>query len=124
MKLDTNSMNPRVIEIINSIKDSDNFKAALTHKSYTRIYPSFPSYENLASHGERILDVYILYILNHIKPDITDDKSLLMDEKFLKEVTSDIKLEGYVKIRTKISGPIRAAILKSFIAALYLEKVL
>jgi dsRNA-specific ribonuclease len=52
-------IDPRIILIINSIKDTENFEIAFTHKSYVKANPNLQSYENLVPYGEKLLDTFL-----------------------------------------------------------------
>jgi dsRNA-specific ribonuclease len=76
-----------------------------------KLTPSLPSYENLASEGLKILEIFISNILKNIYPDIPEDKfyevkNSLINDKFLKELSEIIMLDKYLKIKSKKTGPL------------------
>lgn len=124
----TPNLNSRIVEIINIIKDSENFKIAVTHKSYVKSYPHLKSYDELIPYGEKILDIFITKFLEDVFEDITlkelnETKINLLNNNNLKEMSYFIELDKYIKMRGgRKTGPIMINVFKSFIAALYLEK--
>lgn len=125
----------KILEIINSIKDTKNFRIAFTHKS-ARFLDSnneLQSYERLEFFGDSLLEYYTTYFLfksfpKHSEGDLTKLRTLLVERKNLSKITKDIGLDKYLKINIKPEPEsdkaikIQADIFESFIGALYIEK--
>jgi len=132
-----NNNNEKIQEIINSIKDTNNFRIALTHKSvrFLDSNKELQSYERLEFFGDSLLEYYVTYFLfksfpKHSEGDLTKLRSLLVEGKNLSKISKSIGLDKYLSINSTIKFEsdsdkaikILADIFESFIAALYMEK--
>jgi len=129
--------NEKIQEIINSIKDTNNFKIAFTHKSvrFLDSNKELQSYERLEFFGDSLLEYYATYFLfkcfpKHSEGDLTKLRTLLVERKNLSKISKNIGLDKYLNINSTIklepesdkAVKILADIFESFIAALYIEK--
>lgn len=127
----------KIQEIINSIKDTNNFRIALTHKSIRFLDSNneLQSYERLEFFGDSLLEYYVTYFLfkcfpKHNEGDLTKLRTLLVERKNLSKISRNIGLDKYLSINSTIklesdsekAIKIFADIFESFIAALYIEK--
>jgi hypothetical protein len=130
-----NNNNNKIKEIINSIKDTDNFRIAFTHKSICSLYPDRESYERLEFFGDSLLEYYTTYFLfksfpKHSEGNLTKLRTLLVERKNLSKLSLNIGLDKYLKISSALklepesdkTIKLLADIFESFIAALYIEK--
>lgn len=125
----------KILEIIDSIKDTKNFKIAFTHKS-ARFLDSnneLQSYERLEFFGDSLLEYYTTYFLfksfpKYSEGDLTKLRTLFVERKNLSKITKEIGLDKYLKINIKPEPEsdkaikIQADIFEAFIGALYIEK--
>lgn len=125
----------KILEIIDSIKDTKNFRIAFTHKS-ARFLDSnneLQSYERLEFFGDSLLEYYTTYFLfksfpKHSEGDLTKLRTLFVERKNLSKITKEIGLDKYLKINIKPEPEsdkaikIQADIFEAFIGALYIEK--
>lgn len=122
----------KILEIINSIKDTNNFIVAFTHKSARLLDPlneSRESYERLEFFGDCLLEFYTTCFLFKCFPessegDLTQLRSLMVERKNLAKISKSIGLNEYLNITFKPEKPVKvlADIFESFVGALYLEK--
>lgn len=127
----------KIQEIINSIKDTNNFRIAFTHKSLRSLYPNkeLQSYERLEFFGDSLLAYYTTYFLfkcfpQHSEGDLTKLRTLLVERKNLSKISLNIGLDKYLNLSSALklepesdkTIKILADIFESFIAALYIEK--
>ena len=122
----------KILEIINSIKDTKNFKIAFTHRSARFLDPKnelHESYERLEFFGDSLLEYYTTCFLFKCFPkfnegDLTQLRSLLVERKNLAKITKSIGLDEYLNLAIKVekSTKILADIFESFVGALYIEK--
>lgn len=127
----------KIEEIINSIKNTNNFRIALTHKSVRFLDSNneLQSYERLEFFGDSLLDYYVTYFLfkcfpKHNEGDLTKLRTLLVEGKNLSKISKNIGLYKYLSINSTLkfesdsdkANKILADIFESFIAALYIEK--
>lgn len=127
----------KIQEIINSIKDTNNFRIAFTHKSIRFLDSNneLQSYERLEFFGDSLLEYYVTYFLfkcfpKHNEGDLTKLRTLLVERKNLSKISRNIGLDKYLSINSTIklesdsekAIKIFADIFESFIAALYIEK--
>jgi ribonuclease-3 len=139
----------KISKIIESIKDTENFKQAFTHTSYLNELnlrrkndlESVPenniklsSYETLEFLGDSVLNFYASLFIYHHFPNYAEGqmsklKQLMVQEDTLADLSSEIELNEFLQLgvgeeknggREKTS--ILADIFESFVAALYLEK--
>ncbi|CAI2162885.1 17009_t:CDS:1 [Funneliformis geosporum] len=132
----------KIDRIINSIKDDDLFKQALTHASYCNENNLGFSYERLEFLGDEILNFYTSLFIYHNFPDFAEGKmsklkQLMVQESTLAYLSREIGLnrmneegkleylklgEGEMKNQGANKSSILADIFESFVAALYLKK--
>lgn len=132
----------KIDRIINSIKDTNHFKQALTHSSYCNENNSDVSYERLEFLGDEILNFYTYLFIYQNFPDFAEGKmsklkQLMVQESTLAHLSGEIRLnrmnedgkleylklgEGEMKNGGADKSSILADIFESFIASLYLEK--
>lgn len=122
----------KILEIINSIKDTYSFRIAFTHKSARLFDPkneSHESYERLEFFGDSLLEYYTTCFLFKCFPkfnegDLTQLRSLLVERKNLAKISKNIGLDEYLNLAVKVekSTKILADIFESFVGALYIEK--
>lgn len=139
-RLYSTKIESRINEIIQSIKDTNNFNTALTHKSYHNIDSSVKSYETLEFLGDSILELYVSIFLYKSYPEysegkLTSQRTLLVEGKNLSSISLNIGLYKYLKLGKnkknldfnskslkKKDSKILGDIFESFIAALFIEK--
>lgn len=129
-QLDSDKINQKkILEIINSIKDTDSFKIAFTHKSVRFLNSNHESYERLEFFGDSLLEYYTTSFIFKVFPklnegDLTQLRSLLVERKNIAKISKQIGLDEYLNLGEKIekSTKILADIFESFIGALYIEK--
>lgn len=121
--------NKRILEIISSIKDTQNFKIAFTHKSLRLTNAENKSYDVLEFLGDSLLSYYTTKFLffsftEYNEGDLTSLRSLLVERKNLARISKEIELDKFLNLDKGVekSKKILADIYESFIAALYLEK--
>ena len=124
-------------KILDSVKDTELFKIAFTHKSCCNNNNKVISYETLEFLGDSIIEFFVARFLytvykNYNEGDLTKLKSLLVCTKNLAELSKKIELNKYLNINVNLSKEnqdiIRnkdktlADIFEAFISVLYLEK--
>jgi ribonuclease-3 len=119
----------RILEIVNSIKNTDNFKLAFTHSSCRNSNKENDCYERLEFLGDSLIEYYTTHLLFKCYPkqsegDLTKLRSLIVERKNLSKISKQIGLDELLILGVNIekSTKILADIFESFIAALYLEK--
>jgi dsRNA-specific ribonuclease len=119
----------RIIEIINSIKNTDNYKFAFTHSSYRKNNTDKECYERLEFFGDSLIEYYTTHLLfkcypKHSEGGLTNIRSSMVKRENLSKISKQIGLDKLVMLDVNIekSNKILADIFESFIAALYLEK--
>jgi dsRNA-specific ribonuclease len=127
----------RIQEIIDSIKDTENFQIAMTHKSCRNEDKNLKSYETFEFMGDKLLDKYIsLFIFDsypeYNEGDLTKLNNLLVSGKNLSAISKTIGLDKYLKLNKNLEEQIKQGkindqkilgdIFESFITALYKEK--
>lgn len=119
----------RILEIINSIKETNNFKLAFTHKSVCLTNIDNKSYERLEFLGDSIIEYYTSKLIYHLfsnynEGDLTQLRSLIVGTKNLAKISKQIELDKYLNINKGVekSNKILADIYESFICVLYIEK--
>lgn len=121
-------------DIIASVKDTEIFKKAFTHKSCNS---KANSYETLEFFGDSILCYYVskfLFIVykNYNEGDMTNLRSIIVCTNNIAKLSKQIGLNNYLIINEKLPEQTRqniinkdktlADIFESFLAALYFEK--
>jgi ribonuclease III len=136
VKFDNINLNKeKILAIINSIKDTNNFRIALTHKSACLLDPkneTHESYERLEFFGDSLLEYYTTCFLFKSFPksnegNLSQLRTLLVESKNLAKISKNIGLDEYLNITVKIEKDekiikILADIYESFVGALYIEK--
>src|SRR4051794_14107927 len=132
----------KIDKIIDSIKDTVNFKQAFTHASYCNESNSDASYERLEFLGDEVLNFYTSLFIYRNFPDFDEGKMSKLKQSMVQESTlTDLsrkiglnrmneegKLEylklgkGEIKNGGANKDSILSDIFESFVAALYLEK--
>lgn len=127
----------QINEIINSVKETELFKTAFTHKSCRANNIPLKSYETLEFYGDSILSYYTAKFLYTVYPDynegdMTKLRSLLVGTNNLSVLSKNIELDKYLNFSTSLPENIKinilnkdktfADIFESFVATLYLEK--
>jgi len=119
----------RILEIINSIKDTPNFKTAFTHKSVSLAKTENKSYERFEYLGDSLIDYYTNKFIFISFPDydegkLTQLRCSMVGSKNLAKISKEIELDKYLKIgpNVVISTKILDDIYQSFVSALYFEK--
>ena len=114
----------KVYKILDSVKYSDKFIIAFTHKFYKN-----PSYDRLEFLGDFLINFYTSKLIFNLykeynEGDLTKLRSTLVSSDNLNEVSIIFKLDKYLLIdkNAKISNKVLADIFESFSAVLYLEK--
>lgn len=129
----------RVIrEIIDSVKNTELFRIAFTHRSCRNNNNNqFKSYETLEFFGDSLLGYYVakfIYLVykNYNEGDMTKLKSLMVESKNLAKLSKEIGLNQHLILNLNLDKATNenlsnntktlSDIFESFIAALYLEK--
>lgn len=119
----------KILEIINSIKNTHNFKLAFTHSSCRSSNLNKDCYERLEFLGDSIIEYYTTQLIyksfkSYNEGDLTKLRSLMVKRENLSKISKQIGLDVFLILDVNIekSTKILADIFESLVAALYLEK--
>lgn len=129
----------RIKEIIESIKNTENFKIAMTHKSLIHEQNKFQSYERLEFYGDDLINHYITeFIFNNFpyysEGFLTELRKFIVKGENLAYISEQIGLYNYIKLEKGLEKQFKEGfsssqrkniledIFESFVAALKLEK--
>ena len=139
----------KISKIIESIKDTENFKQAFIHTSFlnelklrgktdlesvSENNAKLSSYETLEFLGDSVLNFYTSLFIYHKFPDYAEGqmsklKQLMVQESTLAHLSREIGLGEFLQLGTGERNnrgaekeSILADVFESFVAALYLEK--
>lgn len=96
----SNDINPRITEIIESISNTQTFNTALTHKSSLKSNSTIKSYETLKFLGDSILQFYISiflfkYFPHYSEGRLAEERIMLTQNKYLGHPKLTLKIGLY-----------------------------